>query len=97
MGRLSYGIYLLHLFCLSLTLRILAKFPSFHYAIVVISMTTAFAVLTAWAMQVCIENPFLKLRRLIGRNAKMRYALASIQVGLIPTGILLAVIQRHGR
>lgn len=94
MGKLSYGMYLLHYFGISAAVRVLAKLPMHGkstYAAIV--MTTAIAVLAAWAMQVFIENPFLELRRSLSWNPKLRYALAGLQVGLIPTGVLLAVIQ----
>jgi peptidoglycan/LPS O-acetylase OafA/YrhL len=95
MGKLSYGIYLLHSFGLSAAVRIAAKLPRhLQGTYVVIVVTTAFAVLASWAMQLCVENPALKLRRSLSRNAGLRYVLAGVQVGLIPTGIVLAFIQR---
>ena len=95
MGQLSYGMYLLHSFGLSIAVRVLAKLPmrgKDAYAAIVV--TTALAALAAWTMQFCVEDPSLTLRRSLSRNTKLRYALAGIQVSLIPTGILLAVIQR---
>jgi peptidoglycan/LPS O-acetylase OafA/YrhL len=91
MGKLSYGMYLLHSFGLSAAARIIAHLPANIY--MVITLTTAFAVLLAWAMQICVETPFLALRRSLSRNTKLRYTLAGIQVGLIPGGVFLAVIQ----
>jgi peptidoglycan/LPS O-acetylase OafA/YrhL len=95
MGKLSYGMYLLHSFGISIAVRVLAKLPMHGkgtYA--AITVTTAVAALAARAMQVCVEEPFLQLRRSLNRNAKLLYVLAGIQVSLIPTGIFLAAIQR---
>jgi peptidoglycan/LPS O-acetylase OafA/YrhL len=92
MGKLSYGMYLLHLFCLSLVLRGLMwikGYPAtFHLSAVI--LTTALTVLAAWLMQICIEDPALRLRPLLKRHRKLQYLFAALQVSLIPTGVLLA-------
>ena len=95
MEKLSYGMYLLHSFGISIAVRVLAKLPMHAKGIyAAIIVTTAVAALAARAMQVCAEKPFLELRRSLNRNAKLLYVLPGIQVCLIPTGIFLAVVQR---
>ena len=87
--------YLLHSFGITIAVRVLTKLPIHEkgtYAAIIAA--TAVAALAARAMQVCVEKPFLELRRSLNRNAKLLYVLAWIQVSLIPTGIFLAVIQR---
>jgi peptidoglycan/LPS O-acetylase OafA/YrhL len=99
MGKLSYGMYLLHLFCLSLALRGLTRFrghPAIFYLSVIV-LTTALTVFAAWLMQICIEDPALRLRPSLKRHPRLQYLLATVQVSLIPTGILLVIIQRAVR
>jgi peptidoglycan/LPS O-acetylase OafA/YrhL len=96
MGQLSYGIYLLHLFCVSLAVRSLSglKAHAVAYYFLVVLLTTASAVLAAWIMQISIEDPALRLRPKLRVHPKLKYVFAAIQVSLIPAGILLAVLHR---
>jgi peptidoglycan/LPS O-acetylase OafA/YrhL len=96
MGQLSYGIYLLHLFCVSLAVRLLGGLrssPTLFYA-AVLALTTATAVAAAWVLQIAVENPALRLRPKLRVHPKLKYLFAAIQVSLIPVGIVLAGI-RH--
>jgi len=97
MGQLSYAIYLLHLFCLSFVAHALKslKGHAVPYYTLVTLLTTAAAVLAAWVMQICVENPALRLRPKLRLHPRLKYALAAIQVSLIPVGVLLAILHRH--
>ena len=95
MGQLSYGIYLLHLFCVSLAVRslgILRGHPAVFYA-AVLALTTVTAVFAAWVLQIVVENPALRLRPKLRVHPRLKYLFATIQVSLIPLGIVLAVVQ----
>jgi peptidoglycan/LPS O-acetylase OafA/YrhL len=94
MGRLSYGIYLLHLFCLPIALRALARIEgrTSVFRLLVVIVTTALAVGAAWLMQVGLEYPVLRLRPALKRHPRLQYLLTAFQVSLIPTGVLLAVL-----
>jgi len=96
MGQLSYGIYLLHLFCVSLAVRVLGSLrghPALFYA-GVLAMTTVLAVFAAWILQIAVEDPALRLRPRLRVHPRLKYLFAAIQVSLIPAGVLLAVL-RH--
>jgi len=96
MGKLSYGMYLLHLFCISIALRCLG-FLSGHaipYFVLLVLLTTGLSAVAAWTMQVGIEEPALRLRSVLGRRKALRYSLAALQIGLIPTGIVLALLRQ---
>ncbi len=98
MGQLSYGIYLLHLFCVSLAVRsfgALRGHPVMFYTAVLV-LTTTTAVFAAWVLQVVVENPALRLRPKLRAHPKLKYLFATMQVSLIPLGIVLAIV-RHLR
>ena len=94
MGTLSYGMYLLHLFCLSFVLRVIARLQGHPAAfrLAAIMLTTAISVIAAWLMQVAIEDPVLKLRFSLKNRPKAQLLVAALQVSLIPAGILLALL-----
>ena len=96
MGKLSYGMYLLHLFCLSLVLRALMGLRAYPipFFLSVVIATTALTVLAAWLLQVGVEDPALRLRPSLKRHPKLQHLLAAVQVSLIPVGILLALLHR---
>ena len=94
MGQLSYGIYLLHLFCVSLAVRALSSLRG-HTAIFyagVLVLTTLLAVFAAWILQIVVEDPALRLRPKLRVHPKLKYLLAAVQVSLIPVGVALAVL-----
>ncbi len=95
MGRLSYGMYLLHLFCLPLAIRLLlhAPLPAASRWPTVLVLTLALTVVAAWLLQRTVEDPALGQRHHLGRHPALRYALATAQVSLIPLGVLLAVLR----
>jgi peptidoglycan/LPS O-acetylase OafA/YrhL len=96
MGQLSYGIYLLHLFCVSLAVRALGSLrghPEVFYSGVLV-LTTVLAVFAAWVLQIAVEDPALRLRPKLKVHPKLKYLFAAIQVSLIPLGVALAVL-RH--
>ena len=96
MGQLSYGIYLLHLFCVSLAVRALGglRGHSVLFYSGVLAITTVLAVFAAWILQIAIEDPALRLRPKLRVHPKLKYLFAAIQVSLIPVGVALAVL-RH--
>ncbi len=96
MGKLSYGIYLLHLLCISVAVRVLAKLgnTSILAIVALVLLTTAISVLVAWLLQICVEDPALSLRRYLKTSPAFRNAVAALQVSLIPLGIILAIL-RH--
>ena len=96
MGQLSYGIYLLHLFCVSLAVRALGglRGHSVLFYSGVLAITTVLAVFAAWILQIAIEDPAMRLRPKLRVHPKLKYLLAAIQVSLIPVGVALAVL-RH--
>ena len=96
MGQLSYGIYLLHLFCVSLAVRALGglRGHSVLFYSGVLLITTVGAVFAAWMLQIILENPALRLRPKLRVHPKLKYLFAAIQVSLIPLGVALAVM-RH--
>ena len=96
MGQLSYGIYLLHLFCVSLAVRSLGILRG-HPAVfcgAVLALTTITAVFAAWVLQIAVEDPALRLRPKLRVHPKLKYLFAALQVSLIPVGVALAVA-RH--
>lgn len=95
MGQLSYGMYLLHLFCLSFAVRLLAHLSLPHGLswCFELLLTLGLTVLVAWLLQVTVESPALRLRHSLSRDRRLRYALATAQVSLIPLGILLALFR----
>jgi peptidoglycan/LPS O-acetylase OafA/YrhL len=96
MGQLSYGIYLLHLFCVSLAVRALGNLRghSVLFYSGVLAITTVLAVFAAWILRIAIEDPALRLRPKLRVHPKLKYLFAAIQVSLIPVGVALAVL-RH--
>jgi len=95
MGKLSYGMYLLHLFCLSAFIRILVKMPLHGiHVYLLVATTVASSAFASWIMQVCIENPSLKFRKTVQVYPQLRYLLATVQVSLIPIGVFLATLHR---
>ena len=98
MGKLSYGMYLLHLFCFSIALRCLRSLSghaAVYYALLIL-LTTGASAVAAWCMQVSIEEPALRLRPSLVQQPMLRYGLAAIQVSFIPVGILLAILRQRG-
>jgi peptidoglycan/LPS O-acetylase OafA/YrhL len=96
MGQLSYGIYLLHLFCVSLAVRLLGSLrgqPAIFYSSV-LAVTTVLAVFAAWILQIVVENPALRLRPKLRIHPKLKFLFAAFQVSLIPLGVALALL-RH--
>ncbi len=96
MGQLSYGIYLLHLFCVSLAVRALGglRGHSVLFYSGVLAITTVLAVFAAWTLQIAIEDPALRLRPKLRVHPKLKYLFAAIQVSLIPVGVALAVLRQ---
>ena len=96
MGQLSYGIYLLHLFCVSIAARVLASLrgnsPVFYPGVLL--LTTVLAVFAAWILQVAVEDPALRLRPKLRVQPKLKYLFAAIQVSLIPVGVVLALLRQ---
>jgi peptidoglycan/LPS O-acetylase OafA/YrhL len=95
MGQLSYGIYLLHLFCISLAVRVLGSLrghPAVFYS-GVLALTTVLAVFAAWVLQIAVEDRALRLRPKLRVHPKLKYLFAAIQVSLIPAGVALAVLR----
>jgi peptidoglycan/LPS O-acetylase OafA/YrhL len=95
MGQLSYGVYLLHLFCVSLAVRALGglRGHTLLFYSGVLAITTVLAVFAAWILQIAIEDPALRLRPKLRVHPKLKYVFATIQVSLIPVGVALAVFQ----
>ena len=96
MGQLSYGIYLLHLFCVSLAVRALGgmRGHSELFYSGVLAITTVLAVFAAWILQIVIEDPALRLRPKLRVHPKLKYLFAAIQVSLIPVGVALAILRQ---
>ena len=96
MGQLSYGIYLLHLFCVSLAVRALGSVRDHNVLFYsgVLAITTVLAVLAAWILQIVVEDPALRLRPKLRVHPKLQYVFAAAQVSLIPVGVALAIL-RH--
>ncbi len=96
MGQLSYGIYLLHLFCVSLAVRALGglRGHSVLFYSGVLAITTVVAVFAAWILQIVIEDPALRLRPKLRVHPKLKYLFAAIQVSLIPVGVALAILRQ---
>src|SRR5262249_32117634 len=95
-GQLSYGIYLLHLFCVSIAARVLVglRGNSALFYSGVLLLTTVLAVFAAWILQIAVEDPALRLRPKLRVHPKLKYLFAAIQVSLIPVGVVLAVLRQ---
>jgi peptidoglycan/LPS O-acetylase OafA/YrhL len=96
MGMVSYGIYLLHTFCVPVAVRLFSRLESrpILYTVCVVLLTTAISVLIASLMKRFIEDPPLRLRPMLKLHPVLQYSLAAAQVSLIPTGIVLAIVAR---
>lgn len=68
LGRVSYGVFVLHLVVLDLTLRAL-QVPLFTgRALLVTAVVVPVSVLAGWLSLVLVERPALRLRRLVPRG-----------------------------
>jgi peptidoglycan/LPS O-acetylase OafA/YrhL len=96
MGKLSYGMYLLHLFCLPVAMRLFARLSSHPVAaqLGTLLLTTALTVVAAAALQRFVEEPVLNLRPALKRSPRVASLLAAFQVSFIPLGILLTLLAR---
>jgi peptidoglycan/LPS O-acetylase OafA/YrhL len=97
MGLVSYGIYLIHIFCVPIALHLLSRLAPlrFLYAVCLVVTTTALSAFLASLMKRYIGDPPLRLRPLLKLHPNLQRLLAIVQVSLIPTGVLLAIAARR--
>jgi peptidoglycan/LPS O-acetylase OafA/YrhL len=65
LGKISYGVYLIHLLCLALARRIVPE-PADHVGmhLLLYFLTTALSVLAAYALALLVERPLIEVGRL---------------------------------
>jgi peptidoglycan/LPS O-acetylase OafA/YrhL len=95
-GRLSYGIYLLHLPVCSLALRVTGRVVGTESKAVYFGLSWLVAMLISVALAAvmfrAVELPALRARKFLPANRRLTTMLASVQMCLIPVGVAYAVV-----